>query len=148
MSKSGATYEIAKRSQRQLESRFYLSVRQKFLLSTCVAVVWLALSIWLAQPGIQDFAWAAGSFVAFSIVFVIALIPGFLNAHILMSVLLDNPPRLPKEMMENPKSFPAVTVLIAAYNEQENLPETLMAIAKQQYPSLVEIVVVDERFTS
>ena len=50
-------------------------------------------------------------------------------------------------MMENPKSFPAVTVLIAAYNEQENLPETLTAIAKQQYPGAIEIVVVDDGST-
>jgi biofilm PGA synthesis N-glycosyltransferase PgaC len=144
MSKSGAAYGLEKR---QLESRFYLTVRQKFILSTSVAVLWLAISIWLAQPWIEELAAAAGYFVAYPIVFVIALIPGFLNAHILMSVLLDNPPALPRQMMENPKSFPPVTVLIAAYNEQENLPETLMAIAKQQYPSPIEIVVVDDGST-
>ena len=86
-------------------------------------------------------------FVAYPIVFLIALIPGFLNAHILVSVLLDSPPRLPRQMMENPKSFPSVTVLIAAYNEQENLPDLLTAIAKQQYPGTIEIVVVDDGST-
>jgi len=146
MSKSGATYPIEKGSQR-VESRFYLSVRQKFALSTLVAIVWLAVSIWLAQPWIKELADAAGYFVAYPIVFVIALIPGFLNAHILMSVLLDSPPALSKKMMENPKSFPAVSILIAAYNEQENLPETLTSLAKQDYPGPVEIVIVDDGST-
>ena len=145
MSKSGAAYGLEKGSR--LESRFYLTVRQKFVVSTTVAFIWLALSLWLAQPWIQELAAAAGYFVAYPIVLVIALIPGFLNAHILMSVLLDNPPALPRQMMENPKSFPPVSVLIAAYNEQENLPETLMAIAKQQYPGPIEIVVVDDGST-
>ena len=149
MSKSGAAYGIEKGSQfqRHLEGRFYLSVRQKFILATSMAVLWLAVSLWLAQPWIEELAHAAGYFVAYPIVLVIGLIPGFLNAHILMSVLLDNPPALPKKMMENPKSFPPVTVLIAAYNEQENLPETLMAIAKQDYPAPVDIVVVDDGST-
>jgi poly-beta-1,6-N-acetyl-D-glucosamine synthase len=149
MSKSGTAYGIEKGSQlqRHLEGRFYLTVRRKFIVATVVAVLWLALSLWLAQPWIEELASVAGYFVAYPIVFLIGLIPGFLNAHILMSVLLDNPPALPKQMMENPKLFPPISVLIAAYNEQENLPETLMALAKQDYPGSIEIVVVDDGST-
>jgi len=146
MSKSGTVYGIEKGSQVQ-ESRFYLTVRRKFIIATVVATLWLALSLWLAQPWIEELASIAGYFVAYPIVFLIGLIPGFLNAHILMSVLLDNPPALPKQTMDDPKVFPSISVLIAAYNEQDNLTETLMALAKQDYPAPVEIVVVDDGST-
>ena len=65
---------------------------------------------------------------------MIALLPGFLNAHILMSVLLDSPPPLPRQIMDHPEAFPPITVLIAAYNEEETLPETLMSLMQQDYP--------------
>src|SRR4030095_6589372 len=75
---------------------------------------------------------------------MIALIPGFLNAHILMSVLLDTPPALPSQIMDHPEMFPPVTVLIAAYNEEESLPETVRSVVQQDYPASVEILVADD----
>jgi len=126
------------------DSRRYITVRQKFLIATGFATVWFTVSLWLALPWIQQLSGAVSPFFAYPTILLIALIPGFLNAHILMSVLLDSPPKLPKQIMDHPEAFPPITILIAAYNEEENLPETLISVAKQDYPSPVEIIVADD----
>lgn len=127
--------------------RFYLSVKLKFVISTLIAGLWFTFSIWVAQPWIEDLSAIVSPFLAYPIIFFIALIPGFLNVHILMSVLLDSPPPLPLDLLSSSRSFPPVTILIAAYNEEENLPDTLQAIAAQDYAGPVEIVVVDDGST-
>jgi biofilm PGA synthesis N-glycosyltransferase PgaC len=105
------------------------------------------VSFWLAQPWIHQLSEVVGAPIAWAIVLMIALIPGFLNAHVLMSVLLDNPPPLPSQIMDHPETFPPITVLIAAYNEEENMPETVMSLLQQDYPAPVEILVADDGST-
>src|SRR5688572_13903105 len=154
MSKSGAEYPygIETKATPQIhrpnrEKRFYLSVRQKFIISTLISILWFAVSLWLAQPWIHELSGVVGYFLAYPIILLIALIPGFLNAHILTSVLLDNPPPLSPAILAKTEGFPPISLLIAAYNEQENLPETLMSIAEQDYPGPIEIIVVDDGST-
>ena len=154
MSKSGAEYpygietKAASQVQRSnLERRFYLSVRNKFIISTLVSILWFAVSLWLAQPWIHELSGVVGYFIAYPVVLLIALVPGFLNAHILTSVLLDSPRPLSSATMANSEAFPPISVLIAAYNEEDNLPETIMSIAEQDYPASVEIIVVDDGST-
>ena len=137
---------LAEREARERRS-FYVTVRQKFIIATSFALLWFAVSLWLAQPWIHQLSQVAGALLAWLIVLMIALIPGFLNAHILMSVLLDNPPSLPSHIMDHPETFPPITVLIAAYNEEENMPETVMSLLQQDYPAPVEILVADDGST-
>lgn len=133
--------------QQTEDKRFYITVRQKFIVATTVAGIWFLVSLWLALPWIHQLSGVVGYVFAYPTVFLIALIPGFLNAHILMSVLLDTPPALPRKMMDHPETFPPITVLIAAYNEEDNLPETLLAVANQDYPAPVEVLVADDGST-
>ena len=45
-------------------------------------------------------------------------------------------------------NLPSVTVVVAARNEEKNLPETLQSLSQQNYPTdLFEIIVVDDRST-
>jgi poly-beta-1,6-N-acetyl-D-glucosamine synthase len=121
---------------------FYLPVRVKFLLSTSAAIVWFSLSLYLAQPWINELSSLAGRVPAFFIILFVALIPGFLNAHILFSLLLDKPPALRPNLR-----FPPISVLIAAYNEAENIAETFRGITAQDYPAPIEVVLVDDGST-
>lgn len=156
MSKSGTDYPYrvdtrdstvdVLRNERERRS-FYVSVRQKFVVATGFALLWFGVSLWLAQPWIAQLSEQVGAGLAYAVVMMIALVPGFLNAHILMSVLLDSPPALPKQIMDHPEAFPPITVLIAAYNEEENLPETVMSLLQQDYPAPVEILVADDGST-
>ena len=156
MSNSGTEYpfrvesrdpSVALRKNEEERRSFYVTVRQKFLIATAAGLVWFGVSFWLAQPWIRQLSEVVGAPVAYSIVLMIALIPGFLNAHILMSVLLDSPPKLPDYIMDHPETFPPVTVLIAAYNEEVNLPETLISLSQQDYPAPIEIIVADDGST-
>ena len=118
---------------------FYLTVRTKFLISTAVASLWFLFSLWLAQYWIAELGVIIGGFPSFLIILFIALIPGFLNAHIVSSVLMDSPPELRRDI-----EYPPLTLLVAAYNEADNLPETFRGIAAQDYPGATEIIVVDD----
>ncbi|HXG53517.1 MAG TPA: glycosyltransferase family 2 protein [candidate division Zixibacteria bacterium] len=122
--------------------RFYIPVRTKFVMATAFATLWFGLSVVLAQPWLQDLSEVIGGVPAFLVVLFIALIPGFLNAHILASVLLDSPPPLRFDL-----DFPPVSLLIAAYNEAENLPETFRGIKHQDYPGKIEVILVDDGST-
>jgi poly-beta-1,6-N-acetyl-D-glucosamine synthase len=120
----------------------YLPVRSKFLISTAVSCLWFYVSWSLAQPWLQDLAGVLGYTPAVVTIFFIALVPGFLNAHVLSSVLLDKPPPLRFDF-----HFPPVSILIAAYNEADNLAETFRGIRGQNYSGTVEIIVVDDGST-
>lgn len=138
----GAQGEQGAVRARAPRKRYYVPVKLKFLIATSVAVLWLLLSLYLAQPWLEDLSLVVGRVPAILIIALIALIPGFLNAHILTSVLLDAPPPLPED-----QALPPVSILIAAYNEADNIPETFRGIRGQDYPSEIEIVVVDDGST-
>jgi biofilm PGA synthesis N-glycosyltransferase PgaC len=120
----------------------YLPVRSKFLISTFFSCLWFYFSWQLAQPWLHDLADTLGYAPALVIIFFIALLPGFLNAHILASVFLDKPTPLRFDL-----NFPPVSLLIAAYNEAENIAETFRGIVAQEYPGEVEIIVADDGST-
>lgn len=124
--------------QREKRAR-YLPVKGKFIISTAISCLWLIASWQLAQPWLGDLASVTGYWQAVVIIFFIALLPGFLNAHIVASVILDRPPRLEFDL-----DYPTVSLLIAAYNEEENIAETIRGIKGQDYAGGVEIIVVDD----
>ncbi len=119
--------------------KLYLPVKGKFIISTSFACLWVAVSWFLAQHWLAELAQVTGKLPAAAIVFFIALLPGFLNAHILSSVILDRPPKLRFDL-----KFPKISLLIAAYNEESNIAETIRGIRNQDYPEKIEIIIVDD----
>lgn len=133
-----ATSPVPPKDKRSL----YLPVRSKFLISTGFACAWVLMSWQLAQPWVSDLAGIIGHTPAVVVILFVALMPGFLNAHILSSVILDRPPELKLDLQ-----YPDVSLLIAAYNEAENVGETFRSIKEQDYPGAIEIIVVDDGST-
>jgi poly-beta-1,6-N-acetyl-D-glucosamine synthase len=121
---------------------FYLPVKGKFAVSTAFACAWVFLSWTLAQPWLSELAKDIGYAPAVVIIFFIALFPGFLNAHIISSVILDRPPELRFDI-----DYPAINLLIAAYNEGQDVAETIRGIRGQDYPGPIDIIVVDDGST-
>lgn len=70
----------------------YLSIRIKFVLAIIVATAWTLLSAWIAQPWITDLAATLGKLPAYFFIGGIAIVPGFMNAFLLFSLLLDKRP--------------------------------------------------------
>ncbi|TMG51299.1 MAG: glycosyltransferase family 2 protein [Chloroflexi bacterium] len=128
--------------QQDRRASFYLTVRQRFAISTAGALSWMAISTALAVPWSDELASLLGAPAAWLLITLIALVPGFLNTHLVLSLLLDRPRQL-DEIGE----LPAVTVLIAAWNERDSLPDTIRAFSRLSYPGRCELLIVDDGST-
>jgi len=123
--------------------KFYIPVKVKFFIASAIALSWFIVSFWLSYPWVLDLSTKVGHLVAWLIVLFIALIPGYLNAFLLTSLLLDRPPRLKLDRQD----YPPLSILIAAYNEERNISETLRSIRQQDYPAAIEVIIVDDGST-
>ena len=122
--------------------RFYIPVHIKFLLAFAAAVGWTGLSVWLSLPWLDELSRNLTRPVAIFIITFIAYVPGFMNAFLITTIAMDRRPR-----RELPARYPGLTVLIAAYNEEAHLGDTLRSIAAQEYPGDLEILVLDDGST-
>lgn len=122
--------------------RFYISVRVKFGIALAVAVAWTSFSVYLAQAWMHDLARTTGTLFALWALTFIAFVPGFMNAFLATSLLLDKrPPR------RAPLYYPGVSILIAAYNEAGGIAATLESIARLNYVGPVEALVLNDGST-
>lgn len=120
-------------------SKPYISVQLKFALSCLAAIAWGGLSTWLALPWIHQLTELAGPEVAWFVVGGIALVPGFMNAFLAASLLLDRRP--PRNI---PAQYPGISILVAAYNESGSIADTIESIAKSAYAGEFEVIVIDD----
>ena len=80
--------------------------------------------------------------MALFLVGFIAYVPGFMNAFLIASLLLDKrPPR------SRPATLPGVTVLVSCYNEAAAIADTIRSLALQQYPGEIEFLIIDDGST-
>ena len=120
----------------------YLTVRGKFAFAVVLSVLWFAFATWLAIPWMRDLARITNWPVAIFVVGGIALVPGLMNAFLAISLLLDRRP-----IRRRFESYPGVSILIAAFNEERSIRDTLQSIAAQDYPGPFEVIVIDDGST-
>jgi biofilm PGA synthesis N-glycosyltransferase PgaC len=135
---SGGAHALAGTPPRRL----YLTVRTRFVLTVAAAASWAAVSLWLSFPWIYDLSRLITTPVALAVVAGIAIIPGYLNAQLVTSLLVDRPPPLRDDL-----AFPAVALVIASRNEAARIAETLEYAQRQDYAGPLELVVVDDGST-
>jgi biofilm PGA synthesis N-glycosyltransferase PgaC len=122
--------------------RLYVSVRVKFLIALMVATAWLTFSVVVSQPWLEDLS--AISHPAFALICLtfIAYAPGFMNAFLIVSLLLDRrPPRL------RVAHYPGLTILVAAYQEEGTIVHTLASLGRTRYPGAIEILILNDGST-
>lgn len=122
---------------------FYVPVRLKFGASLIAALGWALLSYYIAQRWIGDLSAYVGTPIALIIIFGIAIIPGFMNAFLVSSLLFDRRPPIRRST----ESLPAVTIIVAAYNEADHILDTLESIERQDYDGLLEVIAVNDGST-
>ena len=122
--------------------KYYLPLKLRVLLTMLAGLLWLGFSLWLSRAWIQELGQDITLPLAIIVITGIAIIPGYLNVQLLTAILLDRPRRLRFDV-----AFPAVTLLIAAYNEQESIGETLAYVLRADYPGEFEILVADDGST-
>jgi biofilm PGA synthesis N-glycosyltransferase PgaC len=117
----------------------YLKVNTKFQLALTFATLWGIFSLWAAQFWFADLSNIIGWFLAGFFILFIAVVPGFINAFMVISLLMDKRP-----VRKHLDSYPPITILIAAYNEEAVITDTFESIAKQNYPGLLEVILIDD----
>ena len=120
----------------------YVKLPLKLALVIAIALSWAAFSFWLSLPWIETLGESITIPLAVAVIFGIAIFPGYLNANLIASLLIDRPPPLRFDL-----AFPAVTVAIACFNEEQTLEETLDYILDQDYPGELRVLVADDGST-
>lgn len=128
--------------QTPLHPSVLAGVRTKFVLALALGVAWLGFSIWIAAPWMRDLATIISWPLAVFAIGGIAIVPGFMNAFLLGSLLMDRRP--PRTRLTK---YPGVTVLVAAYNEAGSIADTIESIQRQHYPGTIEVIVIDDGST-
>lgn len=121
----------------------YLTTNQKFLIAFLGALLWALFATWISQfwyPSLVEFFTPIGAIV---ILLAIAIFPGFMNAFVIFSLLLDKRPKLNTEIDYHPE----ISILIAAYNEAHTICDTIQSVLNQEYENLHSIIVVDDGST-
>lgn len=126
--------QLARRTKRA-----YVPIRWKFIISLGAACAWTFFSVYVATAWMQDLSGLTHPLIALWALTFIAFVPGFMNAFLAASLLLDKrPPRL------IPTYYPGVSILIAAYNEEGGIGATLSSIAGLSYTGSVEAIVIND----
>ncbi|WP_224743854.1 MULTISPECIES: glycosyltransferase family 2 protein [Lysobacter] len=124
------------------KSRAYLPVRLKFTIALLAGLAWAAVSIRLSLPWLDDLALLVGRPAAIFIIAFIAYVPGFMNAFLICTILLDRRPE-----RKIPAYYPGVTVLVACYNESAQIAQTIISLARQGYPGAMSVLILDDGST-
>lgn len=124
--------------QLRIKKKLYISVKAKFIISIFVALVWLSISIYFSIPWVESLAVHMTLPISLLIVIGIAYIPGYMNAFMVSSLLLDRQPPLKNTDVNKP-----ITILIACYNEEKAIEDTLRYISMQEYSGTINVIVID-----
>lgn len=117
----------------------YIPVKVKFVIALGCAIVWAGASIYLSRYWLDQLSGHIGLALASIVILCVAIIPGFMNAFLFSALLMDHrPQRVSLEV------YPAISILIAAYNEEDRIIETLNGIKLQHYPGEIEVIVIND----
>jgi biofilm PGA synthesis N-glycosyltransferase PgaC len=113
--------------------------RVQFALALLLACLWAVFSIWVSQPWLLDLGALSHPAAAIVALTFVAYVPGFMNAFLLFSLLFE-----PRARRWRQVRYPGVSVLIAAYQEEEAIGETLRSVRDAGYPGPIELLVLDD----
>lgn len=123
-------------------SRLYVPLLFKFCAVLGIAAAWMGVSVWLSLPWLRELSAVFGFALALVSIGFIAYVPGFMNAFLIGSIVSDRRPARREGL-----AHPAICVLVACYNEQDNIADTLVSLSRQDYPGPMEVVVIDDGST-
>lgn len=116
-------------------------MKKKFILSVGVGALWLALSVWLSVPWIQETAQVLPPVYVWAVVVGIAFLPGYLMSAMFFSNLLH------RKVRQYPQTCEDTTVVLCAHNEEGSIAGTIQALFSQNYAGRICILAVDNAST-
>lgn len=120
----------------------YVPVWVKFVLATAITTVWVGLSVWVSGAWLDELMPVVGPVMTWTIVVLVAYLPGGVVAFMAASLVLDRQPGL---SVVNPTT--AVTVIVAALNEERGIAGTLAHLAGSDYTGDVHVILADNGST-
>lgn len=120
----------------------YIAVKMKFWIGHAAAAAWTIFSIMLSLPWVSDLGRIVSLPVAVIIIAGIGYLPGYINAFMVVSLLLDRQPPFKISDPDDP-----ITLIIACRNEEKNIADTLKYIKGQDYRGQINTIVVDNDST-
>jgi biofilm PGA synthesis N-glycosyltransferase PgaC len=123
--------------------RWYVPVKFKFTFALVLAFLWTVLSFHLAQRWLHDMTLLMGPVAANLVLFGIAILPGGMNAFLMSSLLMDRRPPFRGAVGQ----LPGLSILVAAYNEEACIAQTIESIAKQEYAGPLQVIVINDGST-
>lgn len=120
----------------------YIAVKMKFWIGHAAAAAWTIFSIILSLPWVSDLGKIVSLPIAVIIIAGIGYLPGYINAFMVVSLLLD---RQPPFKTSDPDE--SITIIIACRNEEKNIADTLRYIKGQDYRGEINTIVVDNNST-
>ena len=121
------------------QSGLYIPLKLRIAATFLAGILWLCFSVWLSRTWIRTLGHDITLPLAILVITGIALIPGYLNIQLLTSILVDRPRPLQLDV-----DFPNIALLIAAYNEEDSIAETLDYALRSDYKGAFEVVVADD----
>lgn len=116
----------------------YISVNTKFVITLVTSLIWMVFSIFIAKRWFLDLANDTNWVLSCIIIFGVAIIPGWMNAFLLVSLILDKQPQI-----KDDDPHENITLLVAAFNEESTIYNTLGYIDKQDYSGNIRVIVID-----
>lgn len=111
----------------------------KFSISLGMASLWMLICFYISTPWIHDLAHYVTLIPSIIIISSIALLPSFMYMFLITNYLFDR-----RKVLFESKETPFVSILIAAYNEEQYIAKTLRAIKKQIYAGQIEVILIDD----
>ena len=122
----------------------------RFAAAGVLTLTWAGFAIWISQPWRSDLEAAIGPVASWVIPVMLAYIPSLVIGFMCFTLLLTRywPPSLEPPTGAWPRGeWPPVTVIVAAYNEEDAIEATLEHIAASEYPGPTEVVLADNNST-
>lgn len=116
----------------------YLTNKKKFFLSILFTIIYTSVAVFLNIRWMNDLLSVFPMWLSISIIGGIAVLPSILMCMMIIPILLDKP-----RHFSIIKELPALTILIAAYNEESCIYETLEFISRQIYNGSLTVFVID-----
>ena len=118
----------------------------RFAIAAVLTAGWVAFAVWASGPWRDQLADAIGPVMAWVIPVFLAYVPGLVIGFMIFTLLITHYREIPLTVPHgdwDEGRWPSVTVVIAAYNEQDAIVPTLERIAGLTYEGRIEVVLAD-----
>jgi biofilm PGA synthesis N-glycosyltransferase PgaC len=122
----------------------------RFALAAALTGAWVAFAVVVSAPWRGELEDALGPVLAWVIPTLLAYVPGLVIGFVAFTLLLTPYHELPLAPPSGPwpsGSWPAVAVLVAAWNEERTIGPTIDRLADLTYPGELEVVLADNNST-